>query len=176
MDRLKEYLTKKNLGPIHQVCPTEQHGVYAVQFHDHVSAKRAFTSQKNIRLRMVPPKPLKSYWYKNPAPNFVVEYETKRRLTVKKGKSSSQETVGDLLMFSWQMQKGCRVWADQLKGQRLRIVGFVGKMLTCKTTIMRHKRPEKFSVVGWISTRCNVTHEKFVERVTGNKIHEYLYD
>merc|ERR1719233_1716271 len=161
------------------VRPTKETGIFFVLFDKHSTAKRAFTSQRDIKLRMVPPKNSKKNWFKNPAPNFHVQFETKRRLTVKKGKSTTKTNVGELLMKDAKHNQGCKIWADQLKGQRLRIVGYVGRLMLPDGRIVEKKDPPSKmdkSVVGWISTRCNLTRTNFVERKSGITLREYYFN
>jgi len=59
---------------------------------------------------------------------FLVKYETQRTLVMKKGKAESHDVVGELVMSNWNGHNGCLVWADQLKGHRIRIVGYQGSL------------------------------------------------
>jgi len=164
---------------VHDVRRTKDSDIFFVLFDKHSTAKRAFTSQRDIKLRMVPPKNTKKNWFKNPAPNFHVQFETKRRLTVKKGKSTTKTNVGELLMKNAKHNQGCRIWADQLKGQRLRIVGYVGRLMLPDGRIVENTEPptkSNKSVVGWISTRCNLTRTDFVERKSGITLREYYFE
>jgi len=174
---LKRILREREFTVL-DVRRTKDTDVFFVLFDKHSTAKRAFTSQRDIQLRMVPPKKSKKNWFKNPAPNFHVQFETKRRLTVKKGKSTTKTNVGELLMKDAKHNQGCKIWADQLKGQRLRIVGYVGRLMLPDGSIVENTEPPSKtnkSVVGWISTRCNLTRTDFVERKSGITLREYYY-
>jgi len=176
-EELKETLTKEGLE-IQKIWKTKTPGVLAVMFTTHEIAKQAFTRQKEIGVRLVPQSSTRRYWYKNPSPNFHVIYETTRRLTVKSGKSFSNRTVGDFLMKNARMERGCIVWADQMKGYRLRVVGFVGKFVKADGRVIVCNKPpssDERNVIGWVSTQCNVTKTKFVLRLSGNQIADYLY-
>jgi len=80
---------------VHETCDDT---VFNVVFESHASARKAFTMQRTIRLRMVPPKDSSFKWLRNPSPKFVVKYETKRTLVMKKGKAESHDIVGELLL------------------------------------------------------------------------------
>jgi len=176
---LERILLKEHKFCIEEVRRCGNGNVFSVLFDKHASAKRAFTFQRKIGLRMQPPTFSKRNWFRNPAPNFHVKFETRRRLTVKKGKSTSAKNVGELLMTDAKNGKGCEIWTDQLKGNRLRIVGFVGRLLLTNGKIIVHDQPpsaiDKKSIVGWISIRSKVTKAEFVDRKSGNSIEEYLY-
>jgi len=176
-EELKETLTKEGLE-VQNIWTTKTSGVLAVMFTTHEIAKQAFTRQKEIGVRLVPQSSTRRYWYKNPSPNFHVIYETTRRLTVKSGKSFSNRTVGDFLMKNARMERGCIIWADQMKGYRLRVVGFVGKFVKADGRVIVSNKPpssDERNVIGWVSTQCNVTKTKFVLRLSGNQIADYLY-
>jgi len=163
---------------IQNIWKTRTPGILAVLFKTHEIAKQAFTRQKEIGVRLVPQCSTRRYWYKNPSPNFHVIYETTRRLTVKSGKSLTNTKVGDFLMKNSRMERGCIIWADQMKGYRLRIVGFVGKFVRPDGRVIVCNYPpsiEERKVIGWVSTQCNITKTKFVLRLSGNQIEDYLY-
>jgi len=175
---LKIILRQRGLE-IQDVWETRMPGVVAVLFSTHELAKQAFTRQKEIGIRLVPQSTTRRYWYKNPSPKFHVIYETNRRLTVKSGKSFSNRILGDFLMKNSRMDRGCIIWADQMKGYRLRVVGFVGKFVSRDgRVIIRDKppSPSEREIIGWISTQCNITKMKFVSRLSGNQIEDYLYN
>jgi len=175
---LERILLKEHKFCIEEIRRCGDSNVFSVLFDKHASAKRAFSFQRKIRLRMQPPKYSKRNWFRNPAPNFHVKFETRRRLTVKKGKSTSAKNVGELLMTDAKNGKGCEIWTDQLKGNRLRIVGFVGRLLLTNGEIIENNEPPsgvKKEIVGWISIRSKVTKAEFVDRKSGNSIEEYLY-
>jgi len=175
---LERILLKEHNLSIEEVRRCGDSNVFSVLFDKHASAKRAFTFQRKIGLRMEPPKFSKRNWFRNPAPNFHVKFETRRRLTVKKGKSTSAKNVGELLMTDAKNRKGCEIWTDQLKGNRLRIVGFVGRLLLTNGQIIENDQPPSATekkIVGWISIRSKVTKAEFVDRKSGNSIEEYLY-
>jgi len=177
VEKLDRTLRERSLA-VQDIGKTRMSGVLAVVFSSHEIAKRAFTTQQEFGIRMEPPKNTKRNWYKNPNPKFHIKFETTRRLTVKTGKSISKGKVGDFLMSDARMDKGCIIWADQLKGHRLRVVGFVGRFMNNEGHIIeRHDPPfmEDREVVGWISTQCNKTKKKFVIRKSGNHIEDYTH-
>jgi len=153
--------------------------VFNVVFDDHTNARKAFTSQREIHLKMVPPRHSGRSWFRSPSPNFVVKYETRFRLTVRSGKSSSHDIVGELLMSNFSENKGCYIWADQLKGHRIRIVGCQGHFKFPNGTVVKLKTlPRKTGCnfrMGWVSYRCKHTRENFVVRRSGNNLREYIY-
>jgi hypothetical protein len=152
-------------------------GLLCVLFRTCEMANQALTKQKEIGVRFVPHDNTLKYWHKGPSPKFHVIYETTRRLTVKSGKSLSNKTVGDLLMKNSRMDRGCIIWADQMKGYRLRVVGFVGKFVSKDGRVMVRDEPPTAAarkVLGWVSTRCNITKAKFVLRLNGKQIENYL--
>jgi len=88
---------------------TSDADVFSVVFEDHKIARKAFTSQREIHLKMVPPRPSSRSWFRSPSPNFLVKYETKFRLTVRSGKAKSHSIVGELLMSNFDENKGCYI-------------------------------------------------------------------
>jgi len=154
-------------------------GLFNVVFDNHVSARKAFLMQREIRLRMVPPKGSHRNWLRNPSPKFLVKFETKCRLVVKTGKAECHDTVGDLLMSSCQQQKGCIIWADQLKGHRIRVVSCEGNFMFPGGRVVQMKRvPTKSdlqSPLGWVLYRCKNTKESFVTRRSSNRLSDYIY-
>jgi len=173
--KLKEILRERGLE-VQDIGKTRTRGVLVVLFKSHEFAKRAFTLQKEIGLRMEPPCYTKRYWFKNPSPNFQVVFETTRRLTVKTGKSSSNVKIGDFLMMDARKGVGCIVWGDQMKGHRMRVVNYVGKLIQTDGRIVEKKSLSEPKIVGWISTQCHKTKEKLVLRKSMNKIQDYIYD
>jgi len=173
--KLKEILRGRGLE-VQDIGKTRTRGVLVVLFKSHEFAKRAFTLQKEIGLRMEPPSYTKRYWFKNPSPNFHVVFETTRRLTVKSGKSSSNVKIGDFLMMDARNGVGCIVWGDQMKGHRMRVVNYVGKFMQTDGRIVEKKSLSEPKIVGWISTQCHKTKEKLVLRKSMNKIQDYIYD
>jgi len=157
------------------ICKTKTPGVLVVLFKTHEDAKRAFTTQREFGVRMLPPSYSRRYWFKNPSPKFQVIFETTRRLTVKSGKSSCNVKVGDFLMTDARMGKGCLILADQMKGRRLRVAAFIGKFRRADGIIIEQNSFSEGKVIGWISTQCHKTKEKFVLRRSMNAIEHYLY-
>jgi len=151
--------------------------VYNVVFKTHAKARRAFCLQKEIRLRMVPPKQSPRNWIRNPSPTYVVKFETKLRTIARRGKSLCQEIVGTFLMSNFSERKGCIIWADQLKGNRIRIVGCEGRFMYPDGTIKYVKKPPSKGAkpIGWVSYRSRETKGALVLRRSGNTISEYLY-
>jgi len=168
------------------VHSTSDDTVFNVVFESHASARKAFTMQRTIRLRMVPPKKSRFKWLRNPSPKFLVRYETKRTLVMKKGKAESHDIVGTLLMSNSKDQKGCFVWADQLKGHRIRVVGYKGSLKCVNGDIVQKEglaiasegvlqKPHTISSLGWISYRSLYAKERFVIRRSGNLLSDYIY-
>jgi len=186
MDGSFLYVTTTNVGILklilrergleaRDIGKTRTPGVLVVLFKTHEDAKRAFTTQKEFGIRMVPPSYTKRYWFKNPSPKFHVIFEITRRLTVKSGKSSCNVKVGDFLMTDARMGKGCLILTDQMKGRRLRVAAYIGKFRRTDGVIIERKSFSERRVVGWISTQCHKTKEKFVLRRSMNAFEHYLY-
>jgi len=168
------------------VRSTSDETVFNVVFETHASARKAFTMQRTIRLRMVPPKKSRFKWLRNPSPKFLVRYETRRTLVMKKGKAESHDIVGNLLMSNSTEHKGCLVWADQLKGHRIRVVGYKGSLKCVNGKIVEKEglpialegvlqEPHTLSSLGWISYRSLHAKERFVVRRSGNLLSDYIY-
>jgi len=153
--------------------------IFNVVFENHLNARKAFLMQRDIRLRMVPPKGSHRNWLRNPSPKYLVKFETRCRLVVKKGKAECHEIVGDLLMSNCQQQKGCLIWADQLKGHRIRVVSCEGNFMFPGGRIVQMKGAtteyDRKTSLGWISYRCKYTRDSFVTRRSGNSIGDYVY-
>jgi len=171
-------LAQVDLKPkiIYRTCDKK---IYNVVWKSHTIARRAFAMQREIRLRMVPPKYSRRNWLRNPSPRFLVKYETTSRLVIRKGKSTCHEIAGSFLMSCCKERRGCYIWADQLKGNRIRIVGFEGKfMYPDKKVVIRKEIPceGKANVpIGWVSYRNKRTKKDFVHRLSGNLLRDYLY-
>jgi hypothetical protein len=176
---LKDRLEQKNLE-VHNIRPTTVAYLYNVVFNSHSSARKAFTTQRDLQIRMVPPRRSRKNWYRNPSPKFLVQYETKCRLDVREGKAVVHDLVGVLLMSNCKERRGCLIWADQLKGHRIRIVGCVGKfMLPSKRLVDFNEVPKKASgnePLGWVSYRNRHTREEYVTRKSGNQLKDYIYN
>jgi len=175
VEKLQIILRERGLD-VQDIGKTRTPGVLVVLFKTHEIAKRAFTTQREIGIRMLPPKFTKRYWFKNPSPKFTVVFETTRRLTVKAGKSSSNVKLGDFLMTDAKKGRGCLVLADQMKGHRMRVVGFIGKFMTTDGRIIEQKSMSKQIIEGWISTQSHQTLQKFVLRKSMNKVEDYVYE
>jgi len=159
--------------------PTKAKNVWNVVFESHANARKAFTTQREIRMRMVPPKGSKRNWFRNPSPRFLVKYQTKCRLDVRKGKAVCHDLVGTLLMSNCKTRKGCIIWADQLKGHRIRIVGCIGNfMLPSKKKLKMNEIPKKSKnhPIGWVSYRNKNTREEYVTQMSGNSLTDYIYN
>jgi len=154
-------------------------GIVNVVFEDHLSARKAFLMQRDVKLRMIPPKGSHRNWLRNPSPKYLVEFETRCRLVVKKGKAECHEIVGDLLMSNCQKQRGCIIRADQLKGHRIRIVSCEGNFMFPGGRIVQMNGvaadPDRQNSLGWISYRCKYTKESFVTRRSGIRLSDYIY-
>jgi len=155
-----------------EVLKTTDESIRNVIFGSHIIARKAFTMQKQIRLRAVPPRNSSRNWLKSPSPKLWVFFETKRRLVVRKGKAECHDIVGDLL-------KGCLICADQLKGNRMRLVGCEGNFMFTGGKIVEMKgipsKSGKKACLGWISYRNKYTKEPFLIRRSWNKLEEYIF-
>jgi len=157
---------------VREVLRTSDDSVRNVIFKSHPIARKAFTMQNQIRLRIVPPKNSHRIWLRNPSPKFLVKFETKCRLVVRKGKAESHDVVGYLL-------KGCLISTDQLKGNRIRVLccegSFMfpgGKVVEMKG--VQSKSHEKASL-GWITYRCKHTKKPFLIRRSWNMLDDYIF-
>jgi hypothetical protein len=158
---------------------TSDIGVCNVVFEKHITARKAFLMQREIKLRMIPPKNSRRNWFRCPSPKFLVKFETKCRLVVKKGKTHFHESVGELLMSDYRSRKGCIVWANQLKGHRLRIVCCEGNFKLPSGKVIEMKGVPTYSnsktPLGWISYRNRRTKKMLVTRRSGNDLGDYIY-
>jgi len=157
---------------VRDIFSTSDESILNVVFESHPIARKAFTMQNQIRMRIVPPKDSHRIWWRNPSPQFLVKYETKCQLVVKKGKKECHDTVGELL-------PGCLITADQLKGHRIRVLCCEGSFMFPGGSIVQmkgvlNKSHEKASL-GWISYRCKHTKETLVIRRSWNNLGDYLY-
>jgi len=157
---------------IQDVLSTCDKNVFNVIFESHPIARKAFTMQKEIGLRMVPPKNTRRIWLRNPSPKFVVKFEAKCRLEVRKGRAQCHDIVGELL-------EGSLFSADQLKGNCIRVVCCEGsfKFPGGKIVEMRGipiNSIEKVSL-GWIFYRSKYTKESRVIRRSWNKLGDYVF-
>jgi len=157
---------------VRNILTTVDDNIYDVIFVSHPFARKAFTMQQQIGLRIVPPKNSRRSWFRNPSPNFIVKFETKCRLVVRKGKAELHDVVGELL-------EGCLICADQLKGHRIRVACCEGSFKFPGGKIVEMKglpnnSKEKTSL-GWISYRCKYTKESLVIRKSMNKLGDYVY-
>jgi len=170
---------------VNHVRRTIDDQVRHVVFDNHASARKAFTMQCVMCIRMVPPKKNTFKWLRNPSPRFLVMFETKRPLIMRKGKAQSHDIVGELLMSNGKEQKGCLIWADQLKRHRIRVLMCEGNFKLPGGRIVQLKRQSKSEIVsnipgretslGWISYRSSSTKEMFVIRRSGNLLSDYIY-
>jgi len=165
---------------------TSDDQVLNVVFDSHAKARKAFTTQRIIGLRMIPPKSTQFKWFKNPSPGFLVKFEIKCPLIIRKGKASSQNIVGELLPYNCNEQKRCFVWADQIKGYSIRIVGCQGNLKHQDGRVVKMpgisskfegglKKGNKIPALGWIPYRCTITKDMFVTRLTGNLLSDYIF-
>jgi len=180
-DQLRDILEQKSLE-VHSIESTAIKGLWNVVFATHSSAKKAFTTQRDLKIRMVPPRNSKKNWLRNPSPKFLVQYEIKCRLDVRQGKALAKDLVGVLLMSrsSGEERKGCHIWADQLKGHRIRIVGCVGKFMFPSKRVIDMKeipaKPVGNEPIGWVSYRNRHTREDYVTRISGTRLQDYIYN
>jgi len=169
---LVEKLRRFNLE-VQDVYRTNDDNIFNVIFESHRLARRAFTHQHQVGLRIVPPRNSRLNWFRNPSPKFPVKFEAKCRLVVKNGKAESHAIVGKLL-------KGCLIWADQLKGRRIRVASCEGKFMFPGGKIVEmkglpHMSPEKSSL-GWITYRCKHTKELLIKRRSWHLLSDYILD
>jgi len=163
VDKLKSFKLK-----VREVLSTRDKNICNVIFESHPIARKAFTMQQQICVRIVPPKNSQRVWFRNPSPTFLVKFETKCELPLRQGKAECHDLVGYL-------QKGCLVTADQLKGNRIRII-------SCKGTIVYPGRKSDEMMggmktsLGWISYRTKNTNESLVIRRSWNKLEDYVYN
>jgi len=158
---------------VREVLSTSDKNICNVIFQTHPTARKAFTMQQQIRLRIIPPKNSHRIWFRNPSPTFLVKFETKCRLTVRKGKAESHGIVGELL-------KGCLITADQLKGNRIRVMCFEGRFMFPGGKIVEMKgvqnKSDKKTSLGWISHRCKYKKESHVIRRSSNMLADYVFN
>jgi len=164
---------------VRNVSKCSDDGIFNVIFEKHSSARKAFLTQREVRLRMVPPKGSQRSWLRNPSPKFLVKFETRCRLVIKKGRAECHDIVGELLMSNDQEQKGCIIWANQLKGHRMRVVCCKGNfMFPGGKVVQMNGVPtdsDRQTLLGWISYRSRYKSESFVTRISGNKLSDYIY-
>jgi len=156
---------------VRDVINTSDENILNVIFETHPIARKAFTMQSEIHVRIVPPKNSHRIWWRNPSPKFLVQFETKCRLVVRKGKAECHEIVGELL-------SGCLITADQLKGNRIRVLCCEGSFMFPGGKVVEmkgvpNKSHEKASL-GWVSYRCKRTKEILVIRRSWNKLGDYI--
>jgi len=158
---------------VREVLRTTDSNICNVIFQTHPIARKAFTMQQRIRLRILPPIRSHRIWFRNPSPTFLVKFEIKCRLVVRRGKAECHGIVGELL-------KGCIITANQLKGNRIRVKCCEGRFMFPDGKVVEMKggqnNSEKNSSLGWISYRCKHTNESFVVRRSWNKLGDYLYN
>jgi len=169
---LIEKLRKFNLE-VRDVLGTSDSNICNVIFQTHPIARKAFTMQNKIRLRIVPPKNSDRMWLRNPSPTFLVKYETKCRLVVKTGKAECHDIVGELL-------EGCLISADQLKGNRIRVVCCEGSFTFPGGKVVEMKgvlnKSGKNPPLGWISYRSEYKKESYVIRRSWCQLKHYIYN
>jgi len=158
---------------VRDVFSTSDKDVCNVIFESHPIARKAFTMQSQIRLRIVPPKNSHRIWLRNPSPKFLVKFETKCNLVVRKGKAECHDIVGELLT-------GCLISADQLKGNRIRVVSCEGGFMFPGGKVVKMKgipsNSDEKATLGWISHRCKYTKEALVIRRSWNLLSDYVYN
>jgi len=166
IDILKRFKLK-----LRDVCRTKDENIYNVIFESHQMARKAFTRQREIPLRIVPPKNSQLNWFRNPSPKFPVKFEVKSQLVVRNGKAECHEIVGELL-------EGCMIWADQLKGRRIRVASCEGRFMFPGGKIVEMQElpnmPNENSPLGWITYRCQHTKELLLERRSLNHLSDYI--
>jgi len=164
---------------IRSASRTTDKGIFNVVFDNHSSARKAFLKQRELRLRMVPPRGSYRNWFRNPSPTNLVKFETRCRLVVKKGKAQRNDIVGHLLMSDSEEQKGCIIWADQLKNHRIRIVSCEGSFMFAGGKVVEMKgiltNTDRQKSLGWTSYRNKYTRESYVTRISGTNLGDYIY-
>jgi len=157
---------------VRDIFRTSDESILNVVFETHPIARKAFTMQNQIRVRAVPPKNSPRIWWRNPSPRFLVKFETKCQLVVKKGKAECHDIVGELL-------PGCLITADQLKGHRIRVLCCEGSFMFPGGNIVKMKgvlnKAYDQASLGWISYRCKHSKETLVERRSWNNLGDYIY-
>jgi len=157
---------------VRNIFSTSDENILNVIFQTHPTARKAFTMQKQLRVRIVPPKNSRRLWWRNPSPNFLVKFETRCQLVVKMGKAECHDVVGELL-------KGCLITADQLKGDRLRVLCCEGSFMFPGGKIVKMtgdlNRCQMKTSLGWISCRCEHTKAPLVTRRSWNNLGDYIY-
>lgn len=170
-EELCEKLGNFKLG-VRDVFRTSDENVRNVVFESHSIARKAFTMQHIFRLRVVPPKNSSRRWMRNPSPKFLVKFETKRQLIVRKGRAESHDVVG------W-VPQGCLIYADQLKGHRIRVARCEGMFMFSGGVIMEmngiSNRSDEKGSLGWISFCCKYSKESFVIRRSWNMLSDYIH-
>jgi len=170
---------------VKHVRSTSDNKVFNVVFEGHACARKAFTMQRTIRVRMVPPKKSNFKWLRNPSPKFLVKFETMRPMIIRNGKSETGDIVGILLLSKLREEERCFVWADQLKGHRIRIVACKGSLKYKDGTVLEMTGisnklegdigERRMQSLGWVSYRSKYTNEMFVKRRSGNLLSDYIY-
>jgi len=116
-------------------------------------------------------------WRIDPRPNRLVAFTYSRRLTLRSGKSLDSHVKGDLLMENYRESISGTVWANQDKGNRVRIVGFDGYFMFpgAKWRILRRIIPNGGSreTLGWVSDRDEVTGEYLLRRKHSVRMYSY---
>jgi len=158
---------------VRDIFSTSDEKICNVIFESHPIARKAFTMQNQIRLRIVPPISSNRIWLRNPSPKFLVKFETKRSLTVRRGRAECHDIVGEIL-------QGCMISVDQLKGHRIRVLWSEGNFRfpggkTVNMTGVPDNCNEK-TPLGWVSYRCKYTNELNVIRRTWNLLSDYIYE
>jgi len=168
IEKLKDFKLE-----VRDVLSTTDPNVCNVIFESHPIARKAFTMQNQIRLRIVPPKNSHRIWLRNPSPKFLVQFETKCKLVVRKGKAECHDIVGELL-------EGCLICADQLKGNRIRVVSCEGSFMFPGGKVVEMKgapvKSDEKATLGWVSHRCKYTKEALVIRRSWNLLSDYVFN
>jgi len=164
---------------VRNVLDTRVESLHNVVFYDHSTARKAFTTQRDMCLRMIPPRKSDRNWLRSPAPKFIVKFETMKRLLVRNGRARKHEAVGELLMSDSKNQRGCLIWANQIKGHRIRIVGCKGKFLLPSGRVVDMNEVPSINnennPLGWLSYRCRYTKEEWVKRLSKNNLRDYIF-
>jgi len=157
------------------IFDTAESTVYNVVFNKHSVAKAAFVLQQSLKIRMHIPENNSRDWLRA-SPDFLVQFETKRRLSVRSGKATCRnDKLGDLLMSDFKGKKGCLIWGDQMKGHRLRIVCYKGYLLSSKFDGITLADEDMKQIIGWVTYRDCSTKAMWIERKSHARESEYIY-
>jgi len=111
---------------VQHVFKTRDKKVGHIIFENHSIPRRAFKMHRGTHLRMVRPWNSLS---RNPSPMFLVKFETKPRMAIKKEREECNYIIGNSLMSDCQKKNICMIWVDKLNGHLLGAVYYEGKFI-----------------------------------------------